>query len=419
MADVQTLHLFLKSRATYDRFADSVPQHLLEPDTRLLLKDVEHWYKANPKCDAILPVLAEFWSHAKVQWHANAKVEKLDLLKKLLQRAAKATVAESAGEILKTLTLRDHAAKLAEAADKFASGDMSTDIFEAVYDMAEAAKLEAGIQTDHDYEITGDFADSVREGCDIATGLTWRSNVLNKALGALRLGDLICCAAFVDTGKSTWLASEITNMAQQMEGDEKVLLFSNEERGEKVRKRFVRSACGATVQDMEDQPEALWAEYIERMGGDPFRIVLIDHHAITAGMVRKKLRQYNARLIAFDQLFKIRLGGSHGDDKLAKLQANFEWARGLAKQYAPVIAIHQARGDANGERYIEMNQLAGSQQALQGEPDAIITLGRDLDTPEARYIYVPKNKMERPGDEACRSIKAEVFPDFAHARFDS
>ena len=419
MADVPILHLFIKSRSTFDRFHESVPKHLLEADTRLLMADIEQWYQDHSKCQSLAPMLADFWSWAKVQRHANAKPEKLDLLKKFLQRAARADVADTAADILKTLTLRDHAAKLAEAADKYASGDMSTDIFEQVYDYAEAAKLEAGIQTDHDYEVTGDFADMVRESCDIGTGLAWRGNALNKAIGAIRLGDLICCAAFVDTGKSTWLASEITNMAQQLEGDEKVLLFSNEERGDKVRRRLVRSACGATVEEMEAQPEKLWAEYVERMGGDPYRIVLIDHHAITAGMVRKKLRQYNARLIAFDQLFKIRLGGSYGDDKLAKLQANFEWARGLAKQYAPVIAIHQARGDANGEKYIEMNQLAGSQQALQGEPDAIITLGRDLDTPEARYIYVPKNKMERPGDETCRSIKCEVFPDFAHARFDS
>ena len=292
------------------------------------------------------------------------------------------------------------------------------DLFEDVYDLAEDAKLEAGIQTDTDYEVRGDFAAMVRDSMDIGTGLQWRSNVLNKAIGSIRKGDLIVTAAFVDTGKSTWLASEVTNMAQQLEGDEKVLVFNNEERGDKVRRRLVRSACGCTVEEMERDPERLWAEYVDRMGGDPHRIVLVDHQTITAGMVRKKLRQYNARLVAFDQLFKIRIGGSYGDDKLAKLQANFEWARGIAKQYAPVIAIHQARGDANGERYIEMNQLAGSQQALQGEADAIITLGRDLEVPDARYIYIPKNKMERPGDETCRNIKAEVFPDFAHAQFD-
>ena len=419
MADVPILHLFIKSRSTFERFHESVPQHLLEADTRLLMADIEVWYKEHRKCESLTPMLADFWSWAKVQRHANAKPEKLDLLKKFLQRAARADVADTAADILKTLTLRDHAAKLAEQADKYASGDMSTDLFEEVYDLAEAAKLEAGIQTDTDYEVRGDFADMVRESMDIGTGLTWRSQVLNKAVGALRQGDLIVTAAFVDTGKSTWMASEATNMAQQMEGDEKVLIFNNEERGDKVRRRIVRAACCATVQDMEDQPEALWKEYVERMGGDPYRIIIMDHQTITAGMVRKKLRQYNARLVCFDQLFKIRIGGSYGDDKLAKLQANFEWARGIAKQYAPVIAIHQARGDANGEKYIDMHQLAGSQQALQGEADAIITLGRDLDTPEARYIFIPKNKMERPGDESCRNIKAEVFPDFAHARFDS
>ena len=314
MADTALLHLFLESRATYERFGDSVPQHLMESDTRLLLADFDIWYKQHEECEAITPVLAEFWSWAKIQRHANAKPEKLDLMKRFLQRAVSAEVAQTAGEILKTLTLRDHAARLAEAADKYASGDTEHDLFEDVYDLAEDAKLEAGIQTDTDYEVRGDFAAMVRDSMDIGTGLQWRSNVLNKAIGSIRKGDLIVTAAFVDTGKSTWLASEVTNMAQQLEGDEKVLVFNNEERGDKVRRRLVRSACGCTVEEMERDPERLWAEYVDRMGGDPHRIVLVDHQTITAGMVRKKLRQYNARLVAFDQLFKIRIGGSYGDD---------------------------------------------------------------------------------------------------------
>ena len=80
-------------------------------------------------------------------------------------------------------------------------------------------------------------------------------------------------------------------------------------------------------------------------------------------------------------------------------------------------SVHQARGDANNERYIEMHQLAGSQQAIQGEADAIIMLGRDQETPQARYIYVPKNKLPTPGDQTQRNIKAEVFPRFACGRF--
>jgi replicative DNA helicase len=319
--------------------------------------------------------------------------------------------------VLKALTLRDWAGRIADKADKYSSGDMSFDLFEEVLDDVEAAKAEAGIHDKHDWEVLTNIREIIARVQDPGTGLNWRSPNLAASLGPLRKGKLVVCAAFVDTGKSTWLASEATFMATQLTGDQKVLYLNNEEAGEEVKLRLWKAALGMTTQDLGND-RLIEEKYAAHMGGDADRIILLDRARITPGMIRKKLRQYNVALLVVDQAYKVRVGKRAADDKLGSLQDTFEWFRGIAKEHCPVIAVHQARGDANGEKFIEMHQLAGSQQALQGEADAIITLGRDLEMPKARYIYVPKNKMEGSDDPEIRNIKAEVFPEFPTARFD-
>ena len=62
----------------------------------------------------------------------------------------------------------------------------------------------------------------------IATpGLRWRIDWLNKSLGSLRLGDFGFLFARPEIGKTTFLASEMTHMVSQTDGD--ILWFNNEE----------------------------------------------------------------------------------------------------------------------------------------------------------------------------------------------
>jgi len=425
MADVSLLSLFLKDRATFDRFEGAVPTHLLESDTQLLIDDLRVWYANHQDATGITTpeAVQDFWTWLKITRHANRAPDKMALLRQFIQRALKESDGLQANELLKTLTLRDWAGKIAEKADRFASGDTSFDLFDQLYNDVDIAKLEAGIHDKHDHEVQDTIEDILADYDDLSNGLHWRSPNLNMAVGPLRQGDLVVAAAFVDTGKSTWLASEATFMASQLDGDKKVLFLNNEERGRKVKLRLWKAALGWTHEQISDNVKEAKRIWKEKMNGDNDRIILVDSSRITPSMIRRKLREYDVGLVVVDQAYKVRVGKRGQDDKLGQLQDTFEYFRGIAKNHCPVIAIHQARGDANGEEYIEMHQLAGSQQALQGEADVIITLGRKLNKGEgeddgARYIYIPKNKMETPGDPAARNMKTKVFPRFNVARFD-
>jgi len=57
-------------------------------------------------------------------------------------------------------------------------------------------------------------------------GLRWRLEFLNKSLGSLRKGDFGFIFARPETGKTTLLASEVSKMVEQTDGD--ILWFNNE-----------------------------------------------------------------------------------------------------------------------------------------------------------------------------------------------
>jgi replicative DNA helicase len=67
-------------------------------------------------------------------------------------------------------------------------------------------------------------------------------NWLNKSLGSLRKGDFGFIFARPETGKTTFLASEMTHMVTQTEGD--ILWFNNEEQGKKVAFRCYQALFG-------------------------------------------------------------------------------------------------------------------------------------------------------------------------------
>ena len=76
-------------------------------------------------------------------------------------------------------------------------------------------------------------------------GLRWRLNFLNQSLGSLRKGDFGFVFARPETGKTTFLASEISKMIEQTDGD--ILWFNNEEQGSKLHSDATRRLSDAQL----------------------------------------------------------------------------------------------------------------------------------------------------------------------------
>jgi hypothetical protein len=109
-------------------------------------------------------------------------------------------------------------------------------------------------------------------------------------------------------------------------------------------------------------------------------------------------------LIIFDQIDKIK--GFKADRHDLQLKALYQWARELAKTYAPVIAVSQAGGTAEDKLWLTMDDVDSSKTAKQGEADWILGIGKQTDnTSNVRYLNISKNKLL--GD-------SDTLPDLRH-----
>lgn len=232
-------------------------------------------------------------------------------------------------------------------------------------------------------------------------GLRWRLNFLNKSLGSLRKGDFGFLFARPETGKTTFLASEISHMIGQTDGD--ILWFNNEEQNKKVAIRCYQAVLGITTEELFSDRPRYEALFNEKTGGR-FKLVDEMEDATRASRIELVLKATKPALIIIDQIDKIK-GFKHDRNDL-ELKQIYQWAREMAKTYAPVIAVSQASGEAEGKLWLTMDMVDSSKTAKQGEADWILGIGKEQDnTSRYRYLNISKNKLI--GD-------ADTLPELRH-----
>jgi replicative DNA helicase len=234
-------------------------------------------------------------------------------------------------------------------------------------------------------------------------GLRWRLDWLNKSMGSLRQGDFGFIFARPETGKTTFLASEISHMIKQTDGD--ILWFNNEEQGKKVGIRIFQSFFGAEQQILFGQQKQVYNQQYRDMVGDRIKILDFEDSS-SPRRIEEILSSTNPALIIFDQIDKIK--GFKADRNDLELKAIYQWARELAKKYAPVIGVSQASGEAEGKLWLTMDMVDGSKTAKQGEADWILGIGKEQDnSSRLRYFNITKNKLI--GD-------TDTLPDLRHGQ---
>lgn len=256
-------------------------------------------------------------------------------------------------------------------------------------------------------DITEDAANTVNMDLSelydtaIATpGLRWRLDWLNKSLGSLRKGDFGFIFARPETGKTTFLASEMTHMVTQTDGD--ILWFNNEEQGKKVAIRCYQALFGVDSETLFSNVDRYKEEYHDLIGS---RIKIYDYEDSSSyKRIESIIKEVNPSLIIFDQIDKIK--GFKNERYDLELKKIYQWAREIAKSYAPVIAVSQAGGTAEGKVWLTMDDVDSSKTSKQGEADWILGIGKEQDnTSNMRFLNISKNKLI--GDK-------DTLPDLRH-----
>ena len=271
--------------------------------------------------------------------------------------------------------------------------------------LQEFIEEQGSVEESHDFEFITDDLEELVNGAIKQQGLRWRLSTLNQMLGSLRTGDFGFIFARPETGKTTFLASETTFMAEQL-GPESgpIIWFNNEEQGSKVKLRCYQASLGLNMtQLMADLPANRDAYFAKTKG----KHKIFDAGIIHKNTVEQVCKQYKPSLIIFDQIDKIH--GFSNDREDLRLGAMYNWARELAKEYCPVIAVCQADGTGEGQKWLSMANVANAKTSKQAEADWIVGIGKihDPGYENVRYLHASKNKLI--GDE-------DSVPDMRHGR---
>jgi replicative DNA helicase len=336
----------------------------------------------------------------------------LEIYSAILDEARKANVQlDMATGLLETLKERNLAHAIALAAIDVTEGRKS------FLELSSLLDTHAEITEEEENVFVSDDLAELYESHVNNPGLRWRLQSLNHMLGSLRVGDFGFLFARPETGKTTFLASEMTYFASQLKEDSgPILWFNNEEEGKKVQLRIFQAALGVTLEQLFSNKEKSNTAYHEITKG---KIKIIDGATISKFDVEKYCKTYKPSAIIFDQIDKIK--GFLGDREDLKLGYIYQWGRELAKTYCPVIAVTQADGTAEGKKWLTMEHVANAKTSKQAEADWILGIGATHQEgfEYIRHLHASKNKLTGDVDSkpALRHGKIDVIIEPEIARF--
>jgi hypothetical protein len=251
-------------------------------------------------------------------------------------------------------------------------------------------------------------------------GLRWRLSTLNRMLGSLRAGDFGFIFARPETGKTTFLASETTFMAQQLkEGQGPVIWFNNEEQHGKVKLRCYQATLGATLAQINSNPAAAQNAFLAATFGK--HQIPNTQGTISKGQIEAIIQKYKPSLVIYDQIDKI--VGFKADREDLLMGAIYQWARDLAKVYQhAAIGVCQADGSGENQKWLTMANVANAKTAKQAEADWILGIGKvhDAGYEALRFLHLSKNKLagDEDSDPTRRHGKSEVLINPGIARYE-
>ncbi len=390
----------LLDKGVYQEYRQYVNQDEFVPELRPVLQSIDKWYKYEEGQPTVEDIAAITFARGVADKHK-------EYLKAVFATMASHEPGESIRKLLERFKQESVCKDLSLAAYEASLGKKPV---EKVIELA--SRLTSGNEIEEVTYVTDDIAEIIESHIK-TPGLRWRLGCLNRSLGSLRKGDFGFVFARPETGKTTFLSSEATFMAEQLQDkDGPILWINNEEAGEDVKFRNYLSSLGATKEQVLKYPERAREAYKKKVKD---KILLYDSASISRQTVESLVEREKPSLVIFDQLDKIT--GFAADRRDLELGAAYQWAREISKTYCPVIGVCQADGSAENVRYLQMIHVAEAKTAKQAEADWIIGIGKTHDAgfEFTRFFNVCKNKLtgDIDSDPAARhgSFMVLIKPD--------
>ena len=296
--DYDVLYLCAKSKESLMKYRRYIKPHVVTKETNIILDGMDKYYKTFPGVTTFN--WSSFTAYLIADQSKRLTDDSIVKLRMTLTKAKDFEPHHAHEEVIKTLIELDYLALIMEECEKVKEG--SSDL-EHVHILATNAlkDVERYIEKDELF-VSADLsaiADRIT-----SSGYEWRLEALNRSLGPLRIGNFIIVAARVEVGKTTFLASEVSYLAQQLPIDRPVVWVNNEEESSVVFFRIVQAALGQESKVIIACSKSAMEAYTTLMGGNKDKIrVTKDMNHIRD--LETLFREINPGLIVFDQLDKV------------------------------------------------------------------------------------------------------------------
>lgn len=405
----------LSTKDLYTKYKSYMKPERMSSEGQDILNSLDDFYNDTGKSE--IKWLEDFYTWYTTLKHPSLAESKVTILKSWCEKLDDLTAPNEA--VLQSFLERDYSAQIGDLCIEIVDGTGKATMTDII-DKLEGFKSESRLTNQflEGERVSIDDLEDQLQDLDVSQKFEWRLNELQLSLGSIKQGDFIIVGARPDSGKTTFLASEVTYFAKQLEDGQCILWLNNEEMLQRVRQRQAQAALNWTYSEIMADPAVTTEKYQDALGG-PGRIVTYDDSKMSIADVDKAVALYEPSLIVIDQLWKLEGYEKESTSEVDRFARIAKHLRSLAKETGPVITTSQLDGTADGNKWPEMGSLYNSKTAIQGEADAIIMIGIDLETsPVARYIRAPKNKLPF-GDPKQRNSGHIVTIDAEHARYVS
>lgn len=343
---------------------------------RPLLGAIDLWYKNNTTDCSVDDLCNLFFA---------TNFDNKDFYKEVFNQLGVKHPLESTKTLLEGFKRQRVLEDISSAAYEASNGRKSFEQFQHMVDKLKSTEIK------DELEFVTDDLSAILDITVKSPGLKWRLKTLNAMFGSLRKGDFGFIFARPETGKTTFLASEVTYMAEQLKDEDgPILWFNLEEEGHKVKFRLFQASLGLTKAEILADPKKAQQEYLKNTRG---KIMIYDDATTNHRLVEKACEKYKPSLVVIDQLDK--LYGFQNDREDLRLGQIYVWARELAKRFCPIMGVCQASGEADGREFLTMGDVSNSKTSKTAEADWILGIGckNDAGYEFVRGLSALKNKL--------------------------
>lgn len=391
MVTLNVLKLFTNNRDYYNKYNDIIKSISLEPEIKDLFKVIHNYYTKYDSHNYISK--DEFISFFSLEY--PIKKDKQLYLQMIDQFYGLDTSDSVAADTMSQMIEIDCANKIVNTLLPSVSGERFglmqgvQEIIDRFMELKDTAEEESVfVEEDLDELISQTNTD----------GLSWRLNCLRSSLGPLSGGSLGHIFARPESGKTTFIHSEVSFLASQLSDGETILWFNNEESGSRVKLRLYSAVCGATYDKIIEHQQQAKERFNERGGK---RIKLYDAANISIEEVAGLCKDYRPRFVVIDQGDKLSYRGDssagNGADKLKQIYDRLrEVVKKCNEQWKmDMLTVGQADVQAEGRKWLTLANLDSGKTGKAGAFDYVIGIGKtDMVSEEfTRFIQLCKNKL--------------------------